>query len=84
MSRPARMHETATAISLQPLSTTCLLCEQTARVAYHTQRRITTLLGRFYLSLTVRRCHQKACPRYHAPDRPEEEGLLHDYYREAA
>ena len=74
MSRPTRMHETAPVISLQPLSTTCLLCGQTARVAYHTQRRITTLHGRFCLSLTVRRCHQEACPRYHHPYRPEEEG----------
>jgi hypothetical protein len=32
------------------------------------------LQGRFCLSLIVRRCHQEACPRYHHPYRPEEEG----------
>ena len=46
----------------------------TARVAYHTQRRVTTLQGHFRLSLTVWRCHQETCPRYHQPYRPEEEG----------
>jgi len=74
MSRPIRIHETATVISLQPISTKCLACGNTARVAYHTQRRVTTLQGHFHLSLTVRRCHQKACSRYHQPYRPEEEG----------
>ena len=74
MTRPTRIHETATVISLQPISTTCLMCGQTAWVAYHTQRRITTLQGRFCLSLTIRQCHQEACPRYHHPYRPEEEG----------
>jgi len=32
------------------------------------------LQGRFCLSLTVRRCQQEACPRYHRPYRPEAEG----------
>jgi hypothetical protein len=50
------------------------MCGQTARVAYHTQRRIITLQGRFCLSLTVRQCHQEACPGYQQPYRPEEEG----------
>ncbi len=30
MIRPTRMHETATIISLQPISTTSLMCGQTA------------------------------------------------------
>ncbi len=33
---------------------------------------MTTLQGRFCLSLTVRRCYQESCPRYHRPYRPEE------------
>src|ERR1700730_6109825 len=74
MSRPTRIHDTATVISFQPLSTKCLTCGHTARVAYHTPRRVTTLQGRFCLSLTVRRCHQESCPRYHHSYRPEEEG----------
>src|SRR5579863_1437763 len=74
MSRPTRIHDTATAVSFQPLSTKCLTCGHTARVAYHTQRRVTTLQGRFCFSLTVRRCHQESCLLYHHPYRPEEEG----------
>ncbi len=74
MSRPIRIHDTAAVVSFQPLSTKCLTCGHTAWVAYHTQRRITTLQGRFCLSLTIRQCHQEACPRYHHPYRPEEEG----------
>jgi hypothetical protein len=50
------------------------MCGQTAWVVYHTQRRITTLQGRFCLSLTVQQCHQEACSRYPHPYRPEEEG----------
>lgn len=74
MGRPIRIHETETIVSLPPLSTACLSCGHTARVAYHTQRRVTTLQGHFRLALTVRRCHQESCPRHHQPYRPEEEG----------
>jgi hypothetical protein len=72
--RPTRVSDTETGVSLQPLSTKCLACGNTARVAYHTQRRVTILQGHFRLSLTVRRCHQESCSRYHQPYRPEEEG----------
>jgi hypothetical protein len=74
MGRPPRVPATETVVSLQPLSKKCLACGNTARVAYHTQRRVTTLQGSFCLSLTVRRCHQEACACYHQPYRPEEEG----------
>ncbi|GHO56306.1 hypothetical protein KSB_47810 [Ktedonobacter robiniae] len=74
MSRPRRMDEAAPVVSFQPLSTTCPICGHPAPVAYHTQRRITILQGRFCLSLTVRRCQKAACPRYHQPYRPEVEG----------
>lgn len=74
MGRPLRVLDEETMVPLRPLSTTCLSCGHTARVAYHTQRRVTTLHDRFCLSLTVRRCHQETCPRYHQPYRPEEEG----------
>ena len=45
-------------------------------MAYHTQRTIATLAGRFRLHLTVRRCPNSSCPRYHQPYRPEAEGSL--------
>ncbi len=44
------------------------------RVAYRTQRTITTLQGLCRLTLRVRRCHHPQCPQYHRPYRPEEEG----------
>ncbi|GHO90043.1 hypothetical protein KSF_000910 [Reticulibacter mediterranei] len=74
MGRPTRVLDTETIISLQPLSTKCLACGNTARVVYHTQRHVTTLQGHFCLSLIIRRCHQESCLRYHRPYRPEEEG----------
>src|SRR5579883_649905 len=74
MGRHTRIHETETIVSFQTLSTQCFTCGHTARVAYHTRRRVTTLQGQFCLSLAVRRCHQESCPRYHHPYRPEEEG----------
>jgi hypothetical protein len=39
-------------------------------------RTIATLDGLLGLRLQVRRCHQAACPRFHVPVRPEEEGRL--------
>jgi hypothetical protein len=77
MGRPRRMDNEETIVLLQPASTICPRCGNTARVAYHTQRRVTTLQGHFHLALTVRRCQQESCPRYHRPYRPEEEGDGH-------
>jgi len=74
MGRPRRMDNEGTIVLLQPASTICPGCGNTARVAYHAQRRVTTLQGHFHLALIVRRCQQESCPRYHRPYRPEEEG----------
>ena len=71
---PKRYRPSSTTVGLQPVSTRCLSCGRTAWVAYHTQRRITTLHGRFCLSLTARRCSQESCHRCHHPYRREEEG----------
>ncbi len=43
-------------------------------MAYHSTRTITTLDGLCQFLLTIRRCHNPACERYHYPYRPEEEG----------
>jgi hypothetical protein len=43
-------------------------------MAYRSVRTITTLDGLCQLLLTIRRCHNPECPRYHLPYRPEEEG----------
>jgi hypothetical protein len=73
----ARPHHALDKLSLQtfePLSTTCLPCGKAAHIAYHTQRTVTTLTGRYRLHLAVRRCTSPDCPRYHQPYRPEAEG----------
>jgi hypothetical protein len=44
------------------------------RIAYRTQRTITTLQGNYLLTLRVRRCRNPTCAWYHRPYRPEEEG----------
>lgn len=59
---------------LTPQWSQCVECGQAMRVAYRTQRTITTLQGFCRLILRVRRCHNPQCPQYHRPYRPEEEG----------
>jgi hypothetical protein len=43
-------------------------------MAYRAVRTVTTLEGLCQLLLTIRRCHNPACERYHHSYRPEEEG----------
>jgi len=76
MARPSHPVSECSVVSLLPVSSTCLSCGHTAPIAYHTQRTIATLAGRFHLHLTVRRCSNSSCPRYHQPYRPEAEGSL--------
>lgn len=44
--------------------------------AYHNSRTITTLENVLHLQLQIRRCLNHACPQFHRPYRPEEEGRL--------
>ena len=74
MARPLRIADKMSLQFLDPLSTTCLACGKTAHIAYHTQRTVTTLEGRYRLHLAVRRCTSPECPRHHRPYRPEAEG----------
>jgi hypothetical protein len=59
---------------LTPLCIHCGCCGQPMRIAYRTQRTITTLQGLCRLTLRVRRCCNQECSRYHCGYRPEEEG----------
>lgn len=59
---------------LVPLWKECCHCGQPLWVAYSSQRNVTTLQGVCHLTLTVRECQNQACPLYHRPYRPEEEG----------
>ncbi len=74
MARPKHPSDETLTQSFAPLSTTCLACGKAAHIAYHTQRTVTTLEGRYRLHLAVRRCTHPQCPRYHQPYRPEAEG----------
>jgi len=44
--------------------------------AYHNYRTITTLEDVVHLTLHIRRCRNRACPQFHRPYRPEDEGRL--------
>jgi hypothetical protein len=59
---------------LEPYQRRCAHCGGPAHVAYHSRRTIMTLEGLYRLVLAVRRCQDEACPLYHHPYRPEEEG----------
>ena len=74
MARPLHASAKLPLQTFEPLSTICLTCGNAAHIAYHTQRTITTLTGRYRLHLAVRRCISPPCPRYHLPYRPEAEG----------
>jgi hypothetical protein len=74
MARKACRAAATSELMLAPLGTQCTECGQPMWVAYHTQRTITTLQGICCLTLSVRRCRNQHCSRYHCPYRPEEEG----------
>jgi Transposase, Mutator family len=59
---------------LAPCRDRCPYCGGPAHVAYHNGRTVTTLGGVYRLTLRIRRCIDPACPLYHRPYRPEEEG----------
>src|SRR5215216_2835057 len=68
--RPAPTHQQM----LAPCRERCPHCGGPAHVAYHNGRTVTTLAGVCRLILRIRRCIDPACPWYHRPYRPEEEG----------
>ncbi len=61
-------------VSLLPARRQCSACGSRLWHLYQTQRTVTTLDAVTRLSVTVVRCPNPACPRYHQPVRPEEEG----------
>jgi hypothetical protein len=62
--------------TLEVLTRTCPGCGQTATIDYYNERTITTLADVIRFRLQVRRCHNRVCPLYHHPLRPEAEGRL--------
>jgi hypothetical protein len=76
MARKQSRPEAGAHRTLEPLSDTCRFCGAPAWAAYFNQRTVVTLSGLLRLSLRVRRCINRTCPRYHRPYRPEQEGAL--------
>jgi hypothetical protein len=61
-------------VDLAPVRRTCSDCGGSLWNVYQNHRTVTTLDDVCRLTLTVVRCHNPQCPRYHRPYRPEEEG----------
>jgi len=76
MPRTTRRPAPTSTLALVPLTTTCPACAQPLLADYRNYRTLTTLQGICRLDLLIRRCHQRACPRYLVPFRPEAEGRL--------
>src|SRR5690349_12663504 len=52
----------------------CDACQGPLWIAYHDHRTVVTLDGPLRLTLRIRRCINRACPRYHRPCRPIDAG----------
>ncbi len=74
MARRTKRPPITRTVQFAPVRSTCSACGGSLWHLYHRQRTITTLDDVCRLTLTVVRCHNPQCPRYHLPYRPEEEG----------
>lgn len=74
MARRTKRPPITRTVALAPVRRTCALCGGSLWNVYQNQRTVTTLNHVCRLTLTVVRCHNPQCPRYHQPYRPEEEG----------
>lgn len=74
MARRTKRPPLTRTLHLTPTRRQCSDCGGSLWNVYDTQRTVTTLEDVCRLTLTVIRCHNTACPRYHLPYRPEEEG----------
>ena len=62
--------------TLEPVNADCPGCGRRMGVDYYARRTVATLGGLVGLRVQVRRCHDPACPHFHKPYRPEEEGRI--------
>jgi hypothetical protein len=68
---------------LRPETMTCRACGAPLRIGYTHWRKVATLGGMCCLKISIGRCEQAGCDRYHRPVHPVEEGrvvLPHDEY----
>ncbi len=74
MARRTKRPPITRTVSLVPARRECSACGGRLWHLYQTQRTVTTLDDVTRLTLTLLRCPNSACARYHQPVRPEEEG----------
>ncbi len=73
MARKQSRPEPVESRTLEPIFRWCWECGRPRWVAYHNTRTVATLDGLVRLRLVVRRCVNRACPRYQQSYRPEDE-----------
>jgi hypothetical protein len=61
---------------LVPERASCVECGQPLRVAYTSRRKVATLKGMVGLTISIGRCENLDCGRYHRPYHPAAEGSL--------
>ena len=76
MPKTAKTADPTITRDLTPERTTCPHCGRPATADYANHRTLHTLAGVTRLNLTIRRCHNPACPAHKKPYRPEAEGAL--------
>lgn len=76
MARIAARPEPTAHRTLQPLICDCPVCGRCMGADYDNFRTVSLLGEVVALRLKIRRCHNRGCPRYHQPYRPEEEGRI--------
>src|SRR5918997_5337249 len=74
MARRTKRPPVTRTLTLEPISRSCSTCGGTLWAGYDTARTVTTLHDVCRLTVRVRRCHNRQCPHYRQPVRPEEEG----------
>ncbi len=74
MARRTKRPPITRTVSLLPQRQQCSGCGRRLWHLYQTQRTVTTLEDVTRLTISVLRCPNPACSRYHHPVRPEEEG----------
>jgi hypothetical protein len=61
------------ALNLAPVLRDCPECQARTSADYHNFRTVTTLDGTIRMTLLIRRCPNRECPRFRRPYRPEAE-----------
>ena len=82
MAKTARRGEPGAVKDLVPQRCRCPVCGERMWLDYTNRRTVVTLTGVTRLNLSIRRCHNRACPSHLRPFRPEAEGRVALPYHE--